>query len=34
MMAIANNVVLLRDFIEADIEDYIRWQTLETDWKL
>jgi RimJ/RimL family protein N-acetyltransferase len=31
---IKNNKVILRDFIEADIEDEIYWETVETEWQL
>lgn len=34
MLALSDGVVVLRDFIEADIEDYVRWETVETEWKL
>lgn len=34
MLALTDGVVLLRDFIETDIEDYVRWETTETEWKL
>lgn len=34
MLALSDGVVILRDFIEADIEDYVRWETVETEWKL
>lgn len=34
MLVLSDGVVILRDFIESDIEDYVRWETVETDWKL
>ena len=34
MFALTDGVVILRDFIKADIEDYVRWETVETEWKL
>ncbi len=33
-MQLSNNKVVLRDFIESDIEDRIRWETVETEWQL
>lgn len=33
-MRIENNKVILRDFIKKDIEDIIRWETIETEWQL
>ncbi|MCK9524660.1 MAG: GNAT family N-acetyltransferase [Limnochordia bacterium] len=33
-MQLSNNKVILRDFIESDIEDRIRWETVETEWQL
>lgn len=33
-MRIENNKVILRDFIEKDIEDMIRWETVDTEWQL
>lgn len=34
MLVLSDGVVILRDFIESDIEDYVRWETVETEWKL
>ncbi len=34
MFALTDGAVILRDFIKADIEDYVRWETVETEWKL
>lgn len=34
MVTLSDGVVTLRDFIEADIADYVRWETVETEWKL
>lgn len=31
-MEIKGQKVLLRDFIKEDIEDRIRWETIETEW--
>jgi len=33
-MEIKNKKVILRDFIESDIDDFIRWMTVETEWQL
>ncbi len=33
-MEIKNEKVILRDFIESDIEDRIYWETEETEWQL
>ncbi len=33
-MEIRNHKVILRDFIESDIDDRIYWETVETEWKL
>lgn len=33
-MQIKNEKVILRDFIEADIEDRIHWELVETEWHL
>lgn len=33
-MEIKNDKVILRDFLESDIEDRIYWETVETEWKL
>lgn len=33
-MEIKNEKVILRDFIESDIEDRIHWETIETEWQL
>ncbi|KAB3529505.1 GNAT family N-acetyltransferase [Alkaliphilus pronyensis] len=33
-MVIKNDKVILRDFIESDIEDRIYWETVETEWQL
>lgn len=32
-MEIKNEKVILRDLIESDIENYIRWETVETEWQ-
>ncbi len=32
-MEIADEKVILRDFVETDIEDMIRWETIETEWQ-
>lgn len=34
MLVLSEGVAILRDFIEEDIEDYVRWDTVETEWKL
>lgn len=34
MLTITDDRVLLRDFIESDIEKRIYWETEETEWKL
>ena len=31
-MKIEFNDIILRDMIESDIEDYVRWFTTETEW--
>lgn len=33
-MRLINDKVILRDFIESDIDDRIRWETIETEWHL
>ncbi len=33
-MRLENNKIILRDFIKEDIEDVIRWETIETEWQL
>ncbi|MBM7614343.1 GNAT family N-acetyltransferase [Alkaliphilus hydrothermalis] len=33
-MEIKNSKIILRDFIEADIDDRIHWETIETEWQL
>jgi RimJ/RimL family protein N-acetyltransferase len=33
-MILMNEKVILREFIEPDIEDFIRWETVETEWQL
>lgn len=33
-MRLENDKVILRDFIKEDIEDIIRWETIETEWQL
>jgi len=33
-MQIKNDKVILRDFIESDIEDRIHWELVETEWQL
>ncbi len=32
MMKIEFDNIILRDMIESDIEDYVRWFTTETEW--
>lgn len=34
MLVLRNDGAILRDFAESDIADHIRWETVETDWKL
>ncbi|MDN5343439.1 GNAT family N-acetyltransferase [Oceanotoga sp. DSM 15011] len=34
MISISNSKVILRDFIESDIEKRISWETKHTEWKL
>ena len=34
MLVLRNDTVILRDFVESDIADHIRWETVETEWKL
>jgi RimJ/RimL family protein N-acetyltransferase len=34
MIAISDEKVILRDFIESDIEKRIYWETIETEWQL
>lgn len=34
MLVLRNNGAILRDFVESDIADHIRWETVETEWKL
>lgn len=34
MLVLRNETAILRDFIESDIADHIRWETDETEWKL
>ena len=31
-MKIKNENIILRDMIESDIDDYVRWFTTETEW--
>ncbi len=33
-MELLNQKIILRDFMEADIEDMIHWETVETEWQL
>lgn len=33
-MELKNDLVILRDFIQSDIEDRIYWETVENDWQL
>jgi len=33
-MEIRNGKVILRDFVDTDIEDRIHWETVETEWQL
>lgn len=33
-MEIRNGKVILRDFVDTDIEDKIHWETVETEWQL
>lgn len=33
-MELKNNLVVLRDFIESDIENRIYWETTENEWQL
>ncbi|MBM7614328.1 GNAT family N-acetyltransferase [Alkaliphilus hydrothermalis] len=33
-MEIKNSKIILRDFIEADIDDRIHWETTETEWQM
>lgn len=33
-MEIRNEKVILRDFVESDIDDWIHWQTVEKEWQL
>jgi len=33
-MQLKNEKVILRDFIESDIEDRIHWELIETEWQL
>ena len=33
-MKIKNENIILRDMIESDIDDYVRWFTTETEWSL
>lgn len=33
-MELKNDKVILRDFIESDIDDRIYWETVETEWQL
>jgi len=33
-MRLQNDKVILRDFIKSDIDDVIRWETIETEWQL
>lgn len=34
MISISDSKVILRDFIESDIEKRISWETKHTEWKL
>ena len=33
MMIIEFDDIILRDMIESDIEDYVRWFTVEREWE-
>lgn len=33
-MEIIDDKVILRDFIESDVDDWIRWNTVDTEWQL
>ena len=33
-MKIKYENIILRDMIESDIEDYVRWFTTETEWSM
>ena len=33
MMKIESDNIILRDMIESDIEDYVRWFTVEREWE-
>ncbi len=33
-MELSNDLVILRDYEETDIDNHIRWWTLETEWQL
>lgn len=33
-MEIKNSKIILRDFVESDIDDRIHWETIETEWQL
>lgn len=33
-MELKNDLIILRDFIESDIEDRINWETVENEWQL
>ena len=32
-MKIESDNIILRDMIESDIEDYVRWFTVEREWE-
>lgn len=34
MLCIREGGVLLRDMVPSDIDDYLRWETVETEWQL
>lgn len=34
MIQIGNEIIILRDFMESDIERRIYWETVETEWQL
>lgn len=34
MLVPSDSALVLRDFDEAGIEDCVRWETVETEWKL
>lgn len=34
MLVPSDSALVLRDFDEVGIEDYVRWETVETEWRL